>query len=118
MIPLYRAAFFTALSAITVLAVIPDYSCLPSAVSISDLLNHSIAFSVLTLLYRLSFSHTWKRILASLFAYALLIELVQAFLPTRCASIEDVVADSVGMVIGLIVSRQIVKSVPTRDDRD
>jgi VanZ family protein len=103
----YRFSFFTALIAISILAFLPDYSALPSIVSISDLINHCIAFTVLTLLYRFAYTHSPQKTLFFLFSYALFIEFVQAFLPTRCASLEDVMADSVGLLIGMVLSSWI-----------
>jgi len=105
----YRFSFFIALVAISTLAFLPDYSALPPIVSVSDLINHGVAFTVLTLLYRFSYTHSSRRVLFSLFSYALFIEFVQAFLPTRCASIEDVIADSVGLLIGMLLSNWIKK---------
>lgn len=105
MILLPRILLFGAWISITVLAFLPDYSHLPDAASFSDLLNHSAAFCLLYLLYRFSYPHTTRQIIGLLFFYALFIEAVQAFLPTRCASIEDVVADTVGMAIGYGVGR-------------
>lgn len=112
MIFFYRLLLFSALFTISVLAFLPDYSELPPIVTISDLLNHSVAFIVLTLLYSLSFTHQWKYILSVLFLYALFIESVQFFLPTRCASIEDIIADSAGMFIGYLITKWIEKIRP------
>lgn len=100
----FRFSFFIALSAISILAFLPDYSALPSIVSVSDLINHAVAFTVLFLLYALSYPHySLKQILLTLIGYGIFIEIVQTFLPTRCASIEDVLADSVGLIAGLIL---------------
>ena len=49
---------------------------------------------------------TIKRLLL-LFSYAALIEIVQAFLPTRFPAISDVIADSVGLLIGVIFVHQL-----------
>lgn len=48
----------------------------------------------------------------SLLTYGLMIEGVQAFLPTRFASIEDVIADSVGVVIGILILRAVKRVRP------
>ncbi len=101
MIRLFRLAFFSALAAITTLAFLPDYSALPPVVSYSDLANHAAAFVVLYLLYALSYPHTARRIFMSLFIYGIFIEAVQAFLPTRFASAEDILADSAGLLLGM-----------------
>jgi VanZ family protein len=107
LILLFRAAFFTALAGITTLAFLPDYSALPPLVSVSDLANHAAAFVVLALLYSLSYPHSQKRIAATLLVYGVFIEAVQALLPTRYASLEDIAADSVGLIIGMMVQRGI-----------
>ncbi|MFA6143999.1 MAG: VanZ family protein [Sulfurimonas sp.] len=109
MIFIYRISFFITLIAVSTLAFLPNYSALPSIVSISDLINHGVAFTVLTILYCFSYTHSTQRVLFSLFSYALFIEFVQAFLPTRCASLEDVIADSVGLLIGMVLSIRIKK---------
>lgn len=99
----FRFSFFIAVTAISILAFLPDYSALPPIVSLSDLLNHAVAFTILSLLYALAYSHSLKRIFLTLIGYGIFIETVQAFLPTRFASIEDVVADGVGLIVGMIL---------------
>jgi VanZ family protein len=115
---IFRLLFFSALFTISILAFLPDYSELPPIVSISDLLNHTAAFIMLTLLYSLSFTHRWKHILSVLFLYALFIEAVQYFLPTRCASIEDIIADSAGILIGYLASKWIEKFRPKNGTKE
>ncbi|MDD5051248.1 MAG: VanZ family protein [Sulfuricurvum sp.] len=112
MILYYRIAFFIALFSISFLAFLPDYSGLPPIVSISDKINHATAFLVLFILYRNAFKHTFKRIVFSLIAYAVFIEAVQFFLPTRSASVEDIFADSIGLLIGMFLVRWIEKKRP------
>jgi len=107
-----KVAFFSALIIISTLAFLPDYSGLPPIASFSDKLNHAAAFTVLLLLYRFAFIHTMQRILVSLLFYALFIETVQSFLPTRTASIEDIFADSIGLMLGIVLSRLIEKKRP------
>ncbi len=45
---------------------------------------------------------TNKRVLY-LLIYAILIELVQHYLPTRVPSVSDVIADGVGIIVGVIL---------------
>ncbi|MFZ2891342.1 VanZ family protein, partial [Sulfuricurvum sp.] len=98
---IFRLLFFISLLSISILAVLPDYNALPQIVSMSDLFNHAVAFSVLTLLYVFAYSHTHKRIAITLIMYGVLIEATQVFLPTRYASFEDIIADFVGILLGL-----------------
>lgn len=104
MIRFFRFAFFATFAIITSLAFLPDYSALPPIVCVSDLMNHTLAFIVLYLLYTLSFCHSVKRKLGTFFLYAVGIEVVQYFLPTRCASFEDIAADGVGILIAYFIT--------------
>jgi VanZ family protein len=99
---LFQIVFYIVLSAVSVLAVLPDYDALPPIVSFSDLLNHAVAFFVLYLLLRCAHPHlTRNHALLLLFGYALLIEAVQYFLPTRYAAFSDVAADAAGLLAAL-----------------
>lgn len=100
---IFRLFFFTALISISTIAVLPDYNALPPVASINDLLNHAVAFFTLTVLYGYAFAHSFRRIGSSLLGYGLLIEVVQSLLPTRYASVEDVLADLFGILIGIAV---------------
>lgn len=107
MIFFFRTLLFSALVSISILATLPDYNALPPIVSVNDLLNHAAAFSVLAILYEFAYSHPIKRIAITLIAYGALIEAVQVFLPTRFASFEDIIADSVGIFLGLTLTKLI-----------
>lgn len=107
-----KIAFLSALIIISTFAFLPNYSELPPVASFSDKLNHTAAFTLLLLLYRFTFTHSTQRILISLFFYAVFIELIQSFLPTREASIYDIFADSIGLALGIILSRLIEKKCP------
>ncbi len=104
---IFRLLFFSALISISILAVLPDYSALPPVASFNDLLNHAVAFTTLSVLYALAYHHSIRRISWSLLGYGVLIEIVQAFLPTRFASVEDIVADSVGIALGMLIYAQL-----------
>lgn len=99
-----RILFSITLTAVTVLAVVPNYDALPPIVSFSDLLNHAVAFFVLFLMLRCAYTdiETGKAFLL-LLGYALLIEAIQYFLPTRFASFSDVVADAAGMFLAMLL---------------
>lgn len=69
-----------------------------------DKANHFIAF--FTLYVTLSFAYPKLEIMKKvliLFVFGIQIEFVQYFLPNREFSLLDVVADSVGIVIGMVV---------------
>lgn len=112
MILLFRIAFFTALAGITTLAFLPNYSALPPIVSVSDLANHAVAFFTLFCLYRVSYSHSMRRIVTLLVTYAFCIEIIQAFLPTRYFSLADIVADTTGMIVAIFFLKQLSPHFP------
>ncbi len=97
---LFKAAFYTAFAAISYLAVLPDYNGLPPIVTLSDLLNHAAAFFVLYLLLRGAHPSLERvKSILLLVVYAIMIEVVQSFLPTRDASFSDIGADMAGIVL-------------------
>ncbi len=100
---LIQSTFYIVLSIVTLLAFAPNYNALPDFVSFSDLLNHTLAFIVLTVL--LDMAHHLKlsiRISLGLF-YAVFIEFVQHFLPNRFSSLSDILADSVGIILAIFL---------------
>ncbi len=100
--------FWITWSAVTLLAFIPRYSELPEFVSFNDLLNHAVAFFTLTILLAFAYSHiTFREIIFYLLFYAIMIEAVQYFLPTRHASLSDIVADSTGLFIALLLIKRL-----------
>lgn len=74
----------------------------PIPASSIDKVNHAAAFIALSVLFCLGFPKRspWLMI-GTMLAYGIFIELVQALLPYRDCSFWDVVADSVGILIGL-----------------
>ncbi len=98
---LWRVALVLSLVAIVVLATMDTRYPMPSTPS--DKVNHLIAFLELTILTRLA----WPELRAFWYVPALLmfglgIELVQATLPYRDFSLRDLLADGIGIAIGLL----------------
>ena len=69
-----------------------------------DKANHFIAFMTLYILLSLAYKHlsVWMKIIL-LLAFGMQIEIVQSFIPAREFSLLDVVADSIGIAIGIVV---------------
>jgi len=96
---MFKILFFSALLLTTTLAFLPDYSDLPEVVSVSGVLNHFIAFFTLYILFERSYPQlTCKERIFLLLIYAVFIEAVQYFLPTRAAEIMDVIVDTLGIL--------------------
>jgi len=71
--------------------------------STNDKFTHLLAFGYLTGAFMLAYRRwsTWQRTAVVMFAYGVLIEVVQAFLPYRSFDLRDLLADGVGIVVAL-----------------
>src|SRR3989344_2653643 len=110
-IVVFRAMLLTALIAITHLATTSlQY---PVVEDISDKANHILAFYVLALLIDFSFPNREFGLakVSVLLGYGLAIEFIQYFLPYRSASLFDVAADAVGLLV-YWVSLPVLRQVP------
>ena len=93
--------FWSALITSYILAILPQ-DIAPEIGNLSDKTLHFIAFSVLALLLNLAYKIAWWKSALILFFYACFIEVSQYFTPNRCAEFLDVVADIIGIGIGLL----------------
>jgi len=71
--------------------------------STNDKAMHLLAFGYLTGAFALAYSRwsSWRRTAALMFAYAALIEAVQAFIPYRSFSVFDLAAGGLGIALAL-----------------
>ena len=103
-----RIIFYGYLAAVFALAVYP----LSQPVSTSnDKVDHALAFAAFMILGRLA--HLRARtvwLLAVGLLYGLLIEAVQYFVPNRCCSAGDVIADVVGLAIGALLFHSFLRT--------
>ena len=84
--------------------MLPNYNALPEFVSFSDRLNHAVAFMVLYLLLeRAHPAVSIKNRVLLLFIFAVFIEVIQYFLPTRFAAVSDVLADAAGVIVAIFI---------------
>ena len=97
-----KILFWLALISSYIAAVIPQ-DMAPQLGSLSDKSTHFIAFAVLTLLLRLAYPVTLLQTFLLLLFYAVFIEFSQFFTPNRNAELLDVVADVIGIGIGLLL---------------
>ena len=81
----------------------------------NDKIGHFIAYMILTFNAGLIFFKKKKFLFAILFciSYGLLIEFIQQFIPGRCMSLEDFIANTIGVIVGGILTcllfRPIIK---------
>jgi len=102
---LWRALLAVLLVAITWLALTPAP---PKGLSTGwDKSNHLLAFGALAFAgvwAQWRQPRQWWRLVAALLAYGIGIEIAQHFLPPREADPMDVLADSMGIIVGLLVA--------------
>ncbi len=97
---LWRTLFFLALIGSYTLSVLSGETVAPLFFW-SDKLNHAIAFLVLAFLMRMGWKVDYLKVVALLILYGAFIEFSQLFAIHRSAELADVVADTVGIFIGL-----------------
>lgn len=94
--------YFVTIAVIFTLAVLPTYEHLPGLFSLNDKLNHLSAFFVLALLAHISgLVDDYRYHVLFLAFFAIFIEVVQSFLPTRLFSFADMGADALGVLLFL-----------------
>ena len=100
---LFRAVFFLLLAVISVLALTPDTGAVPTLGW--DKLNHLAAFFTLAVFFQLAFPRSPGMImkLSALFLFGVGIEVVQSFHPLRDASMLDLLANTLGLLLFLLV---------------
>lgn len=98
----WRLALLLLLGVVTYLALTPK----PQApLSLGwDKLNHLFAFTVLAAVGAMGFARAWTRLALGLLAFGVLIEILQSFTPHRSAEWRDLLADLLGIALGLAVA--------------
>lgn len=103
-----KISFFTALFGIEYLALTSQH--IEIVESFWDKQNHFVAFFTLYVLLSMAYTHLSIRAKSALlFLVGCQIEITQYFIPERSFSLMDVVADSVGIMIGIAIYRLISK---------
>jgi len=88
---------------IAYIAFLPNYEKLPELVSISGIINHFVAFFVLSIFLDIGYKLNYKTAFLILFMYGFFIEFVQFFLPNRAFELLDLVVDSSGIIVFYIL---------------
>ena len=111
----WRVLLAVALLAILVLSLMPPSSNLPTTGW--DKSNHMLGFGTLGLLGARGWPGRTVIVLAALLAYGGLIEVLQSLTPYRSAEWADLLADGVGLGIGLLVARLSLRFQQGRSKR-
>jgi len=96
----FKVLFFITAFIVFIFAIVPDDN-IHMDIDNADKIKHFSAFFVLSFLLNRASSTIKHRIrnMGALLLFGISIEVVQLFFPTRESSIEDIVADSVGILI-------------------
>jgi VanZ family protein len=105
--PGWRAVLALLLGVITWLALSPAPP--PQADLGWDKLNHLAAFATLAVVAVLGRCGPFWRVGAALLAYGGLIEVLQSFTPNRSGEWADLLADGVGIALGLLLAAALLK---------
>lgn len=104
----FKTAFYTAFLGTEYLALTPQN--IEMVESFWDKQNHFIAFFTLYVLLSLAYKHLSTRLKVILLVLVgFQIEITQYFIPNRYFSLMDIVADGIGIVIGIGIYRLITK---------
>ena len=96
----YKVLFFITAFVIFILAIVPDDQ-IKLSIDNADKVKHFTAFFILSFLLNRASSTIAHRLrnMGALIGFGIFIELIQLFLPFRESSIEDIIADSVGILV-------------------
>jgi len=81
----------------------------PDLVSLGDKTQHILAFVVLAVLLRFGYAISYIYAFLLLLGFGAFIEFSQYYTPQRVAEFRDLIADSIGIVMGLTLYRYIHK---------
>ncbi|MBV5321092.1 MAG: VanZ family protein [Sulfuricurvum sp.] len=105
---LFKTAYYSSFLAIEYLALTPQH--IKIVASFWDKQNHFIAFFTLYVLLSLAYKHLSTRLkVILLLLVGFQIEITQYFIPNRFFSLMDIVADCIGIVIGIGIYKLITK---------
>lgn len=102
--PLWRALVAVQVAGVCWLAFDPQPP--PATDTLNDKVNHALAFAVMAFSSRLGWppAAPWQPALA-LIGFGVFIEVVQTFIPGRSGEWPDLVADALGIALGLVAHR-------------
>jgi VanZ family protein len=97
-----RVLFWVAILSITVLAFLPS-TALPEPLSISDKINHFLAFFTLTVALKLAYKISTHRVFIAMFFYGASIEIFQSFTEYRSGDLIDLIVDTIGIIVAILI---------------
>jgi VanZ family protein len=94
---------------VTVLSFVPGVPIPQTVPGYSDKVAHALVYCGLTMWFVVAvLRHRWRVISAWMFLLGAALEACQAIVPYRMASLEDIVANSVGIILGLLLTTLLI----------
>jgi len=106
-----KTLFWLALVVSYLLAILPQDE-VPKLTPFGDKSNHFLAFAVLTVLLLMAYRVKYFSAFGWMLSYGIFIEVSQLFTINRSSELLDVMADTIGIVIGIAVYKSIKKFYP------
>ncbi len=103
-----KVLFWIALVSSYILAMLPQDK-VPELTPFGDKSNHFLAFAVLTILLLQAYHIRYRFTFAWMLLYGIFIEISQLFTVNRSGELLDVLADTIGIVIGIVLYRIMEK---------
>ncbi|MEA1915006.1 MAG: VanZ family protein [Campylobacterota bacterium] len=103
----YHLTFLMMLITISLISFLPNYNALPPIASLSDHLNHFIAFFTLSFFLIHGIKLSTQLTLFYMFIYGTAIECFQYFLPNRVFGLDDIVFDTLGILFFILLYQRI-----------
>ena len=110
--PYWRAVLALLMAVVGWLALTPSPP--PEASLLGDKLNHFAAFASLAMAGFMGFQRRWVPVALGLLAYGGLIEVLQSVTPTRVADWIDLLADGIGIGLGLVLAATLSRWAAAR----
>lgn len=108
----FKLVFWMALVGSYILAIAP-MDKVPEITPFSDKGNHFIAFAFLSISLFYAYRIAYMKIALWMLGYGIWIEFTQLFIPNRYGEFMDLVADVIGITIGLIIVFLLQRSIST-----
>jgi len=103
---IFNFTFLITIISISFISFLPNYNTLPPIASLSDHLNHFIAFFTLTFLLIYGLKLTKKLTIFYMLLYGIAIECFQYFLPNRVFGLDDILFDMLGVFIFISIYKR------------
>ncbi len=107
-LPQFRLLFGLCALTVLVLALLPP--SVPEPTTGWDKANHMLAFGMLAILGTRAWPGRAWHVVAGLMAYGALIEVLQSMTTYRDASWADLLADAIGIALGLVLSYRPIRA--------